>query len=89
MLNAPAFFFLFWLPAGLAIGGAVSLNVLWAGPTRGASMNPAHSFGPVLVSGVWTAHWTYWVGPIVGAALGAFACEFVRRSEPDGDGTKG
>ncbi len=70
------------LPAGLAIGGAVALNVLWAGPISGASMNPARSFGPVLISGVWTAHWIYWVGPIVGAALGAFAYEFVRDTEP-------
>ena len=71
------------LPAGLAIGGAVALNVLWAGPISGASMNPARSFGPVLVSGVWTAHWIYWVGPIIGAALGAFAYELVRDSEPE------
>ena len=71
------------LPAGLAIGGAVALNVLWAGPISGASMNPARSFGPVLVSGVWTAHWIYWVGPIIGAALGAFAYEFVRHSKPE------
>ena len=42
-------------------------------------MNPARSFGPVLISGVWTAHW---IGPIVGAALGAFAYEFVRDTEP-------
>ena len=70
------------LPAGQAIGGAVALNVLWAGPISGASMNPARSFGPVLISGVWTAHWIYWVGPIVGAALGAFAYEFVRDTKP-------
>ena len=70
------------LPAGLATGGAVALNVLWAGPIGGASMNPARSFGPVLVSGVWTAHWIYWVGPIIGAAFGALAYEFVRRTEP-------
>lgn len=58
------------------------MNVLWAGPIRGASMNPARSFGPVLVSGVWTAHWIYWVGPFIGAAFGAFAYEFVRRTQP-------
>ena len=72
------------LPAGLAIGGSVALNILWAGPISGASMNPARTFGPVLVSGVWTAHWIYWLGPIIGAALGAFAYETVRRTEPGG-----
>ena len=71
------------LSAGLAIGGAVALNSLWAGPISGASMNPARSLGPVLISGVWTAHWIYWVGPIIGAALGAFAYEFVRRTESE------
>ena len=71
------------LPAALAIGGAVALNILWAGPISGGSMNPARSFGPVLVSGEWTAHWIYWLGPLFGAALGAFAYEFVRGSEPE------
>ncbi len=71
------------LPAGLAIGGAVALNVLWAGPISGASMNPARSFGPALVSGMWAAHWIYWVGPIIGASLGALAYEMVRPSEPE------
>lgn len=56
------------LPAGPAIGATVALNVLWSGPISGASMNPARSFGPVLISGVWTAHWICWVGPIIGAA---------------------
>lgn len=68
----------------LAIGGTVALNVLWTGPISGASMNPARSFGPVLISGVWTAHWIYWVSPIIGAALGAFAYELVRSTEPGG-----
>lgn len=71
------------LPLGLAIGGGVALNVLWAGLISGASMNPARSFGPLPVSGLWTAHWIYWVGPIVGATLGAFTYGMVRRSEPE------
>lgn len=57
--------------AAVAIGGTVALDALWGGPITGASMNPARSFGPALVAGVWPAHWIYWLGPVVGAILGA------------------
>ncbi len=64
--------------AAIAIGFTVALDALWGGPISGASMNPARSFGPALVSGAWQAHWIYWVGPIVGAVLGALLYQFVR-----------
>ena len=57
--------------AAVAIGGTVALDALWGGPVTGASMNPARSFGPALVAGLWRAHWIYWLGPIIGATLGA------------------
>lgn len=57
--------------AAVAIGGTVALDALWGGPVTGASMNPARSFGPALVAGLWRDHWVYWLGPIVGATLGA------------------
>lgn len=57
--------------AALAIGGTVGLEAIFAGPISGASMNPARSFAPALVGWEWHGHWAYWVGPIVGAALGA------------------
>ncbi len=67
--------------AALAIGSTVALDALWGGPVSGASMNPARSFGPALLSGVWRDHWVYWLGPVLGAALGAFVFEFIRQPE--------
>ena len=57
--------------AAAMVGLAVGLCALVGGPLTGASMNPARSFGPALVSGTWTAHWLYWVAPIAGMLGGA------------------
>ena len=64
--------------AAIAIGGTVGLDALFGGPVTGASMNPARSFGPALAAGEWTDFWIYVLGPIAGAALGAFAYQLVR-----------
>ncbi|MFN8540790.1 MAG: MIP family channel protein [Thermomicrobiales bacterium] len=64
--------------AALAIGGTVGLEAMFAGPISGASMNPARSLAPALISGTWTAQWLYLIGPIIGALLGAFAYQFIR-----------
>jgi aquaporin NIP len=64
--------------AALAIGGTVALDALFGGPITGASMNPARSFGPALASGTWTDFWVYVAGPVIGAALGAFAYQLIR-----------
>jgi len=64
--------------AGILIGLTVTLDILIGGPYTGASMNPARSFGPALASGTWTDFWVYLAGPLVGAALGAFAYQLVR-----------
>ena len=64
--------------AAIAIGGTVGLDAMFGGPVSGASMNPARSLGPALVSGNLHALWLYLVAPLVGAALGALAYQFVR-----------
>ncbi len=53
-----------------------------ARPVAGASMNPARSFGPALLSGTWSGHWAYWAGPTAGAVLGALLYRYVRSAEP-------
>ena len=64
--------------AAIAIGGAVGLDAIFAGPVTGASMNPARSIGPGLAGGELGDLWIYVVGPIVGAACGAATYQLVR-----------
>jgi aquaporin NIP len=64
--------------AAIAIGGTVGLDAMFGGPISGASMNPARSLGPAVVSGDLHALWVYLTAPLVGAALGGFAYQFVR-----------
>ncbi|KAK4743108.1 hypothetical protein SAY87_001109 [Trapa incisa] len=57
--------------APVAIGFILAANILVGGAFDGASMNPAVSFGPAMVSWSWDHHWVYWVGPMTGAAVAA------------------
>jgi aquaporin NIP len=68
--------------AAIAIGGTVGLDALFGGPITGASMNPARSLGPALVSGELHDLWIYMLAPVVGAALGALAYQLVRGEHP-------
>jgi MIP family channel proteins len=64
--------------AAIAVGGTVGLDALFGGPVTGASMNPARSLAPALVSGDLHALWLYLVAPPLGAALAALAYQFLR-----------
>ena len=55
--------------AGIAVGGVIALEALFAGPVCGASMNPARSLAPALVSGHLPHVWLYLTAPTLGAAL--------------------
>lgn len=69
--------------AAIAIGGTVGLDAMFGGPITGASMNPARSIGPALVSGNLHALWLYIAAPLVGATVGAVAYQYIR-AEPTG-----
>jgi glycerol uptake facilitator-like aquaporin len=66
---------------GLAIGLAVTADILAIGPLTGASMNPARSFGPAVASGIFEGQYVYWTGPIIGAVVAALLYDtlFLRR----------
>lgn len=64
--------------AAVAIGGVVLLEALFAGPVTGASMNPARSFAPALLSGNMSDLWIYTLAPIGGAILAVISCRIVK-----------
>jgi aquaporin Z len=64
--------------AGIAIGGVVLLEALFAGPITNASMNPARSLAPNIVSGNIEGIWLYILAPIIGALLAVVSCKFVK-----------
>lgn len=64
--------------AAIAIGGTVALDVMFGGPISGASLNPARSLGPGLVSGDLSSIWIYLAAPLVGASLAALTYRALR-----------
>ncbi len=70
--------------AGVAIGGTIALAALVAGPLTGASMNPARSIGPALISFKLEYIWLYIAGPVIGAAAAAPVVCFLQGRSSDG-----
>jgi MIP family channel proteins len=64
--------------AAIAVGGTVGLDALFGGPVTGASMNPARSLAPALVSGDLHALWLYLVAPPIGMALATVTYRYLR-----------
>ena len=66
---------------GFAIGLTVTADILAIGPLTGASMNPARSLGPAVVSSFYEGQAAYWIGPLVGGILAAVLYDrlFLRR----------
>ncbi len=64
--------------AGAVVGAVVGLEALFAGPISGASMNPARSLGPALVTGHLDSLWIYLLAPVIGAYLAVLGCRCVQ-----------
>ena len=64
--------------AGIAVGGVILLEAMFAGPVTNASMNPARSLAPNLVSGNINGLWLYIIAPILGALLAVVSCKLVK-----------
>src|SRR6266851_9193544 len=66
------------ITAGIAVGAVIGLEAMFAGPVSGASMNPARSVAPALVSGHLAHLWIYLAAPVLGALLAVLSCRCVQ-----------
>lgn len=66
----------------VAVGGTIALASLVGGPISGASLNPARSIGPALVSSDLGSLWIYLTAPLLGGVLGALAYDALRSDSP-------
>jgi aquaporin NIP len=68
------------ITAGIVVGAVIGLEAMFAGPICGASMNPARSLGPALMSGHCQHLWIYLLAPVIGAWFGVLGCRCVREA---------
>ena len=68
---------------GIAVGGVIALEAIFAGPISGASMNPARSLGPAIASMNFTGFWIYLLAPPLGALLAVPAWRWIRLPKRD------
>lgn len=61
---------------GLGVGLTLTILILFAGPFTGAAANPAVFMGPAIATGNFTNWYVYWIGPVTGAIIAAFICEY-------------
>ena len=69
------------IKAGIAVGSIIALEAMFAGPITGASMNPARSLGPALVSLHFEGLWIYLASTVLGALLAVPVCRLIRGAE--------
>ncbi|XP_072980666.1 aquaporin NIP2-1-like [Typha angustifolia] len=67
--------------AGLAVGSAVCITSILAGPVSGGSMNPARTLAPAVASKKYDGLWVYFLGPVLGTLTGAWSYNFIRVTE--------
>ncbi len=67
---------------GLVVGLTIVVDILAVGPISGAAMNPARALGAAVAGGTWANMWIYFVGPILGGALGAFIANYTEDLRP-------
>jgi MIP family channel proteins len=68
---------------GMAIGLAVAADITMGGPLTGAAMNPARWFGPAVASGSYDNWYVWWVGPLIGAIVGAVIYRYALAGEAE------
>ena len=66
------------ITAGIAVGAVIALEAMFAGPICGASMNPARSLAPAIVSGHLENIWVYLAAPLLGAGAAVLSCRCVQ-----------